>query len=144
MKNKIKIIYRSLIVICVLMLLTGWYLGYSNTMPYIDKNSVTITQVESGDFSIKVEGYGTLQSLNKRLLTATSNALVDEIKLKPGAIVNEDTIIMTLKNPSLEADLRQALAKLQNSKTQKRQTLLHQQREVLNNESTLSELEAQE
>jgi len=144
MKNNMKIIYRSLMTISVLMLSTGWYLGYSGSMPNIAKNSVTIVQVEAGDFSIKVDGYGSLQSLNKRLLTATSNALVDDIKLKAGAIVTADTVIMTLKNPALEAELRQALAKLQNSKTQKRQTLLLQQREMLNNESALSELEAEE
>ena len=130
--------------LCMLMLSTGWYLGYSDSMPYVARNSVSITQVEAGEFSIKVEGYGTLQSLNKRLLTATSHALVDEIKLKAGAIVTADTVIMTLKNPALEAELRQALAKLQNSKTQKRQTQLEQQREMLNNESTLSEIEAEE
>jgi len=130
--------------ICLLMLTTGWYLGYSDSMPNIARNSVTISQVEAGDFSIKVDGYGSLQSLNKRLLTATSNALVDDIKLKAGAIVTAETVIMTLKNPALEAELRQALAKLQNSKTQKRQTLLLQQREMLNNESALSELEAEE
>jgi len=139
-----KIIYQSLIALCLLMLSTGWYLGYSDSMPNIAKSSVTIAQVEAGDFSIKVDGYGSLQSLNKRLLTATSNALVDDIKLKAGAIVRADTVIMTLKNPALEAELRQALAKLQNSKTQKRQTLLLQQREMLNNESALSELEAEE
>jgi len=144
MKNNMKIIYQSLIALCLLMLSTGWYLGYSDSMPNIAKSSVTIAQVEAGDFSIKVDGYGSLQSLNKRLLTATSNALVDDIKLKAGAIVRADTVIMTLKNPALEAELRQALAKLQNSKTQKRQTLLLQQREMLNNESALSELEAEE
>lgn len=144
MKNKIKIIYQSLVAISMLMLSTGWYLGYSDVMPYIAKDSVTIAQVEAGDFAIKVEGYGSLQSLNKRLLTATSHALVDDIKLKAGAIVTADTVIMTLKNPAVEAELRQALAKLQNSKTQKRQTLLQQQREMLNNESALSEIEAEE
>jgi len=82
--------------------------------------------------------------LNKRLLTATNNAIVDEIKLKAGAVVNADTVLMTLKNPTLEAELRKALAKLQNSKTQKRQVLLQQQRELLNSESLLAEIEAEE
>ncbi|WP_410965752.1 hypothetical protein, partial [Salmonella sp. ZJHZ19_0152] len=82
-------------------------------------------------------------SINKRLLTATSNAVVDEIKLKAGAVVNHDTVILTLNNPELESKLRLALAKLKNAKTQKRQTVLLQQRELLNNESTVSELKAQ-
>lgn len=130
--------------LCALMLATGWQLGYSDSIQHVSLNTVDITQVEAGDFSIKIEGYGSLQSLNKRLLTATSAATVDEINLKPGAVVDEDTVILTLKNPALETQLRRALAKLQNSKTQKRQTILLQQREMLNNESTLSEIVAEE
>ncbi|SFC48508.1 efflux RND transporter periplasmic adaptor subunit [Pseudoalteromonas denitrificans] len=141
--NTSRFVYRALFAASILMLITGWYLGYSNAIKYIAKDSVTIVKVETGDFSMKIEGYGTLQSLNKRLLTATSNAVVDEIKLKAGAAVNANTVIMTLKNSKLEGDLRQALAKLQNSKTQKRQAVLQQQREMLNNESSLSELESE-
>jgi len=143
MKLKKKLVYRTLIASSILMLFSGWNMGYSNSLQYISRDSVTVAKVEAGDFSIKVEGYGSLQSLNKRLLTATSYSLVDEIKLKAGAIVKADTVLMTLKNPTLEADLRQALAKLQNSKTSKRQVMLGQQREMLDNESNLSKLEAE-
>lgn len=143
MKIKAKIIYQSLIGVSVLMLISGWSFGYRDSAQVIARESVTITKVETGDFSIKVEGYGSLQSVNKRLLTATSNAVVDEIKLKAGAVVTADTVILVLKNPELTARLRQSLAKLQNVKTQKRQIILEQQREMLNNESSLSELESQ-
>jgi len=143
MKIKAKIIYQSLIGISVLMLISGWSLGYQDSAEVIALESVTITKVESGNFAIKVEGYGSLQSMNKRLLTATSNAVVDEIKLKAGAVVTADTVILVLKNPDLTAKLRQSLAKLQNVKTQKRQIILEQQREMLNNESNLSELESE-
>lgn len=143
MKIKAKIVYQSLVGISVLMLISGWSLGYRDSAQVIARNSVSIAKVESGDFSIKVEGYGSLQSVNKRLLTATSNAVVDEIILKAGAVVTADTVILVLKNPELTRKLRQSLAKLQNVKTQKRQIILEQQREILNNESSLSELESQ-
>mgnify|MGYP001072980577 FL=1 len=142
MKIKAKIIYQSLVGISVLMLISGWSLGYRDSAQVIASESVTITKVESGDFSIKVEGYGSLQSVNKRLLTATSNSVVDEIKLKAGAVVTADTVILVLKNPELTTKLRQSLAKLQNVKTKKRQIILEQQREMLNNESSLSELDS--
>lgn len=142
MKIKAKIIYQFLVGISVLMLISGWSLGYRDSAEVIALESVTITKVETGDFAIKVEGYGSLQSVNKRLLTATSNAVVDEIKLKAGAVVTADTVILVLKNPELTSQLRQSLAKLQNIKTQKRQIILEQQREMLNNESSLSELES--
>lgn len=143
MNAKAKIIYQSLVGISVVMLISGWRLGYSDDAQVIARNSVSIAKVESGDFAIKIEGYGSLQSVNKRLLTATSNAVVDEIKLKAGAVVSADTVILVLKNPELTKKLRQALAKLQNAKTNKRQINLQQQREMLDNESNLSELESE-
>jgi HlyD family secretion protein len=143
MKLTSKVIYRGLIGLSAIMLIAGWQLGFADSAKVVSRNSVTISKVERGDFSIKIEGYGSLQSINKRLLTSTSNAVVDEIKLKAGAVVKEDTVILTLNNPKLESQLRQALAKLKNAKTKKRQTVLFQQRELLNNESSISELQAQ-
>lgn len=144
MKIKInqKMVYRALIGISLVMLIAGWRLGYSD-METLQRASVSVSKVETGDFSIQIAGYGSLQSVNKRLLTATSNAVVDEIILKAGAVVDVDTVIMTLKNPELESHFRQALAKLQNSKTQKRKIILQQQRELLDSESNLSELESE-
>lgn len=143
MKINSKNIYKGLIGLSVLMIISGWQLGYADNAHIISRDAISIDKVQNGDFSIKIEGYGLLQSINKRLLTATSNAVVDEIKLKAGAAVKHDTIILTLKNPELEGKLRQALAKLKNTKTQKRQIVLQQQREMLNSESHLSELQAQ-
>lgn len=142
MNKKSTRIYQTLCAASILMLLTGWRLGYSDALEYVAEDSVTIARVQAGDFSLKVEGYGSLQSLNKRLLTATSHAVVDEIMLKAGAVVEADTVILSLKNPELSAKLRQALAKLQNSKRQKRQISLQQQTTILNTESSLSALQS--
>lgn len=139
---KQKMVYRALISISLVLLISGWRLGHSDieTLP---QANITVSKVETGDFSIQISGYGSLQSINKRLLTATSNAVVDDIILKAGAVVDVDTVIMTLKNPELESLLRQALANLQNSKTQKRKLILQQQREILNGETNLSKLESE-
>lgn len=144
MKNRQRIIYQCLAGVSMAMLVAGWQLGFSESVHYVNRDSVSIAKVEAGEFAIKVEGYGSLQSLNRRLLTATNNAVVDELILKAGAEVEADTVIMRLKNPELEADLRQALANLKNAKTTRRQIILDQQREMLNSESALSELEAEQ
>jgi len=143
MKLSSKLVYQGLLGLSAMLLISGWQVGFQNSAPAIDKSTITIARVEHGDFSVKVDGYGQLQSINKRLITAINNAVVDEIKLKPGAVVDENTIILTLKNPELESKLRKALANLKSAKTQKRQLLLSQQRELINNESLISELEAQ-
>ncbi|WP_462170671.1 efflux RND transporter periplasmic adaptor subunit [Pseudoalteromonas xiamenensis] len=142
MNIKSKTVYQGLLVLSGILLLSGWQLGFSDSAPTVERSSVSIAKVEQGDFSIKVDGYGLLQSRDKRLITSTSNAIVDEIKLKAGAIVDENTIILTLKNPELEGKLRQALASLKSAKTQKRQLTLSQQRELINNQSSISELKA--
>ncbi|GAA4898189.1 efflux RND transporter periplasmic adaptor subunit [Ferrimonas pelagia] len=136
-------VYLSLGVVSLVMLLAGWRMGYSDPMESVLWEGLRVETVQVGEFSLQVEGYGTLQSANRRMITAISAAVVDEIRLKAGAKVTPDSVIMTLNNPQLEGDLRQALADLNSAKTQKRQLRLTQQRELLNNESALAEMEAE-
>jgi len=137
-----KSIYLVLFSVSVLLIITGWSLGFSGNKSFVAFQDVKLTTVDVGDFYQKVNGYGVLQSKNKRLLTAAGSAIVDDIKLKPGAIVSADSVILTLKNPQLETLLQNAMAELHNTKTAKRRIYLEQQRELLQHESQLAELEA--
>lgn len=118
-------------------------MGFADPIQMVSAQDVIIEEVRSGEFALTVEGYGSLQSVNRRLITSTSTAIVDDIRLKAGARVEPESIILTLKNPELEGTLRQALANLKSAKTQKRQHNLQQQRELLNSESQLAELAAE-
>ncbi len=137
-----KIVYGIISVASLLLIISGWSMGFSGSKQYLNAQEVKLATVETGEFSQKVNGYGSLQSQNQRLITASTQAIVDEIKLKPGAVVEADTIILTLKNPSLENQMKQAMAKLHNTKTNKRKMELEQQRELLQQESQLSQLKA--
>ncbi|TKB55335.1 efflux RND transporter periplasmic adaptor subunit [Ferrimonas aestuarii] len=136
-------VYGGLSIASAVMLASGWLMGFADPVQVVSAQGVVIEKVRSGDFALTVEGYGTLQSVNRRLITATSTAIVDEIRLKAGAPVEPDTVILTLKNPELEGQLRQALAFLKSAKTSKRQLNLQQQRELLNSESQFAELKAE-
>jgi HlyD family secretion protein len=143
MKQKFnRLIYGGIILTSFVLLFSGWNMGFSGSKEYIDMNDIKIAMVETGEFSKKINGYGSLQSKNQRLITSSTQAIVDEIKLKPGAIVQKDTILLILKNPVLENKMQQALANLHNSKTTKRKIVLEQQREILLQESQLSQLKA--
>ncbi|MCL1124662.1 efflux RND transporter periplasmic adaptor subunit [Shewanella surugensis] len=137
-----KTVFSGLILTSAMLIIAGWLLGFSGNKDYIAANSINISQVQSGDFAQEVTGYGTLQSLYQRSITATTTAVVDSIHLKPGAVVEANTLIITLKNTQLEVALQQALGELKNSKTQKRKLILEQQREVLAQQSELSEYQA--
>lgn len=138
--NKPSIIYSSIAVISLSLMGSGWVMGFSGDKQYVAKDTVDIVQVEVGEFSQKVNGYGALESLHQRLITASSTGTIDEILLKPGAEVSAETVLMTLSNPALEANVKDVMADLHNKKTTKRKMYLEQQRELLLQESNLAQL----
>lgn len=135
-------VYAGIVVLSSLLLFSGWRQGFASNSYFIETKSVSIAVVQRGEFSQKVTGYGSLLSQNQRLITASSVAIVDEIKLRPGAIVEADSVLLTLKNPELDNALQQAEATLQNSHTTRRKLMLEQQRELLDQASRLAELKA--
>lgn len=134
--------YSGITALSALLLVSGWSLGFSGGVHYLETSKVELATVQSGEFTQRVSGYGSLQSQNQRLITAGSTAIIDEIKLRPGAVVEADTVLLRLKNPALESAMQQAMAALHNSRTTKRKLVLEQQREILEQESRLSELKA--
>ena len=141
-KNISKLVYSAVGLVSALLLISGWSIGFSGGLHYLSAASVSVATVQSGDFTQRVTGYGSLQSQNQRLLTASSMATVDEIKLRPGAVVEPDTVILTLKNPALEISAQQALANLHNKRSNSRRLALEQQRDILEQSSRLAELKS--
>lgn len=142
-KNLSTLVYSAIGLISVLLLISGWSIGFAGGLHYLSAASVSVATVQSGDFTQRVTGYGSLQSQNQRMITASSMATVDEIKLRPGAVVEPDSIILTLKNPTLEIAVQQAMANLHNKRTNSRKLVLEQQRELLDQRSRLSELKSE-
>lgn len=89
-----------------LIILTGWYFLSSNSYRSVDRKELLINTVERGSLVVQVEGYGKLRSSKQKSLTSQSNATVEEIVLKPGALVTQDSIIVRLKNPELENEVK--------------------------------------
>lgn len=141
-KNIGTLVYSAVGLLSVLLLISGWSIGFAGGLHYLSAASVSVATVQSGDFTQRVTGYGSLQSQNQRLLTASSMATVDEINLRPGAVVEPDSIILSLKNPALEVAAQQALTNLHNKRSNSRRLALEQQREVLEQSSRLAELKS--
>ena len=140
MKSK-STVYTVLIGLSTALFVYGWLLGKDTE--YLLADNVEIAQVKKGNWRASVKGYGQLESLNQRLLTSTSIAVVDQIVLKPGDRVSADDVILRLKNPALETQLQKAQTQLQNAKLQQQKVSLEQQRELLAQESVLAEAEAE-
>jgi HlyD family secretion protein len=76
--------------------------------PSVDRSTVWVEAVKRGPMVRQVRGLGTLVPEDIRWIPAQTDARVDEIVLRPGAVVRPDSIILKLSNPDLEQALEDA------------------------------------
>ncbi|WP_168204327.1 efflux RND transporter periplasmic adaptor subunit [Aliikangiella coralliicola] len=88
-------------------------------MPTIDSSTMWVSEVTAGDFKRKVRGVGKLVSMIDRRVTSEASGVVEQVLVKPGVIVESETVLVELSNPLLvrnllrsQSDLKVAEAKL--------------------------------
>jgi HlyD family secretion protein len=131
----------SSLAVCLIAAIT-WYVGANTGGTSIKRNDMLFGTVKHGDLQVEIEGYGALRSDKQVLITSLTRATVQEIVLKPGALVTADSIIIKLANPELQQEVDSAVRELSQRKANLRQLKLNQQREILNESGTFAEMEA--
>lgn len=106
----------------------------------IERNKLLFGTVQRGDMEVSVDGYGILRSDKQTLLTALTDATVGEVVLRPGAQVEEDSVILHLNNPELLQEVEAARIAVTQEQANLRRLTLSTQREMLNEQATLVEL----
>jgi len=127
--------------VCLLAALT-WYVSIHVGGTSVKRNDVLFGTVKQGDLQVEIEGYGALRSDKQVLITSLTNATVQEILLKPGALVTSESVIVQLANPELQQQLDSAVRELSQGKANLRQLKLNQKREILNESGNFAEMEA--
>jgi len=127
--------------ICLLAALT-WYVSANTGGTSIKRSDMLFGTVKQGDLQVEIEGYGALRSDKQVLITSLTSATVQEIVLKPGALVTAGSIIVQLANPELQQQVDNAGQELAQRKANLRQLKLNQQREILNESASFAEMEA--
>jgi len=127
-------------VLIAVLALIAWLVIQPSAVNKVSKDKIWIASVQQGDLKVQVQAYGKLKSKVQRLITAPTNATVEEIILKPGAIVTANTILLQLSNPDLVQQVRDAHSKLESRTTNHRQLLINQKREILSNKIRLEAL----
>jgi len=127
-------------VLIAVLALIAWLVIQPSAVNKVSKDKIWIASVQQGDLKVQVQAYGKLKSKVQRLITAPTNATVEEIILKPGAIVTANTILLQLSNPDLVQQVRDAHSKLESRTTNHRQLLINQKREILSNKIRLESL----
>lgn len=74
-------------------------------LPSVERASVLIDTVKRGELLREVRGPGTLVPKEIRWIGADTSARVERIVVKPGAVVEADTVILELSNPELQDQL---------------------------------------
>lgn len=135
---------KSVIVITVIVLLAVMtlYVSRQAGIASVKRNDLLLSTVKKGDLTVEVSGYGTLRSDKQLLISALTNATVQEIILKPGAAVTQDSVVVVLANPELQQLVENASQELAQRKANLRQLKLNQQRELLNQSARFAEIEA--
>jgi HlyD family secretion protein len=106
-------------------------------VPSVDRGTLVLDKVTRGSFTRQVPGLGTLVPEDTRWLPATTNGRVERIVLRPGAVVQAESVILVLSNPEVEQQmlnaqlaLQAAEATLENLRAQLQNDLLTQRSQV--------------
>lgn len=120
----------------VALVSSGFVLSRDNNVK-VPSADIWVGEVKQGDLQQTVGGFGRLKSNDTRLLTAYSAATVEEILLKPGALVTPDSVIARLVDPALQQSVKAAERMLTQTQNQLLQLQINQKRELLAQQSAL-------
>ena len=130
------------IAVLIVIILVSYAKSSLNNVSLARKDLLLAT-VKQGDIDVTVEGYGKLTSDKLQLITTLTKATVEEIVLKPGATVTQESVIVKLANPELQQQVQSAEYSLAESRANLRQLKLNQRRETLTEKSNYLEIVSQ-
>lgn len=111
--------------------------------PTVDKAAVWIDTVKRGPMLRQVRGLGTLVPEDIRWIPATTTGRVERILLRPGTIVQPETLILELTNPTLLQELEEATLKVASAEASLASLRVQLQNESLAQEATTASVEAE-
>jgi HlyD family secretion protein len=105
---KAKKIKRALYVIVAVIVIAGVTLGLSRlkpAAPSVDRGTVWTDTVKRGPMLREVRGLGTLVPLDIHWIAALTTARVDKIVIRPGHLVEPNTVILEMSDPAVAQTL---------------------------------------
>lgn len=121
---------RTLIGVCVALLVSLFFFAQSritNAAPSVDIDSLKFAPVVRTEFVQNIRGLGKLEPEEIRWLSARTSGIVTRQTLKPGARVNPGSEVLTLVNPELTQELRDAKRRLELAEAQRALTEAQQE-----------------
>ena len=121
----------------------GVVISLSNpSMPEADKRAIVLGTVSQGEMLRRVRGPGNLVARDVRWLTARTTGRVNRIYIEPGQEVGPDTLLLTLDNPEVMQQAREARLDLKAAEAEHKALLARLEDERLAQRSIVAEIEA--
>jgi len=132
-----------LLCIVVLMVIASLLsMGDESKRDFVDRDALLLSEVKQGSFKVNINGYGQLKTYRQKVLSTQREAMVEEVVHKSGAIVEPDTVIVRLVNPTLEQELLKAEQELAQANAQYRALILEQEKALIVEEGVYEKLKA--
>jgi HlyD family secretion protein len=87
-------------------------------LPSVPRAELWTGRVSRGDFTLRAQGSGVLRPEAVRWLTAESPGRVEAVLVKPGTIVQPETVLVRLENLDLQLQADEALRDVQGARAQ--------------------------
>jgi HlyD family secretion protein len=115
----------------LLLLCMFWLYSQPSANSKVAAEQLWFDDVKQGSLTVQVSGFGILESKVQRFLTASDAAVVEEVLLRPGAVVTPESVILIMSNPVLGQAVVQAELALKTEEGELKQLKLTQEREIL-------------
>jgi len=109
--------------------------------PTVESATLWFGTVKRGPMLRDVHGTGTLVPEESRVIPASRDGLVEEIKVRIGDVVRPDTILLVLNNPELEQSLIDAELQIRGAEADLANLSAQLQSQLINQQSTLASTE---
>jgi len=110
--------------------------------PTVERAAVWTDTVKRGEMLRQVRGPGTLVPKEVRWISATTEARVDRVLVKPGAAVEPGTRLVEMSNPELSQQVQEAKSQLVASEADNAALEVSLQDHVLDQKATLAQVKA--
>lgn len=137
---------RILYIVFAAVVLVGVTVGLSQLKPAppsVDSSMPWVGSVERGEMLRQVRGLGTLVPEDIRWIAAVTQARVERIVLRPGAVVEPGSIILELSNPELERQVFDAEWQLKAAESAYKNTKVQVESQLLAQRAAAANIEAQ-
>jgi HlyD family secretion protein len=102
----------------VVVLITIFLAQLEPAAPTVDRNTVWPDKVREGEMLRQTRGPGTLVPREIRWIAAQTDGRVDRVVVRPGAVVEPDTVLVEMSNPDLMQQTEEARFALEAAKAE--------------------------